>query len=744
MKKQLLLTAALIAALGTFSQNSTVKSYPIGKTDLAEKFMKRQINLKRTEKISIKNSQMQAPDVELFAKNEMSSAALSWNIIGGSMNIYGVLQSENRPLQYNDELNAVTFLHRKSTTYTTGLNINANAESGIMVAEISTNWGTTWDSTCIWANNNDWGRYPGGGIYNPVGNTNIANAYFVGSGPCTGIATSPSWINNWFASKQLGVANYNNSPSSTNLAMQSIPNTPTSMPSPMGKHFFSNAGFTATDDGVAHSVWRYTENDQGTTFDAIGPLGATVVKGTFNSGAFTWTSDYVICAAALKASGKQSMNIPPLMAWNEAGTVGYVVFIGSAASASAALNSSNKGWQPIVYKTTNSGSSWSLINGIDFNNPSFKPILRRLPAIWESKDSSVLKVPFFNLSEGIGLTVDMNNKLHIVSTLVGTASNHIDSITSTYQFDAIEKYSWSHTPGDRPYLYDFIGDGTGNWTYKLIDSLSTEGCGTETTDPGYNENPWDIDGTTKVVSTDARIQAGRSADGKYIIYSWVESDTNFTNNGKKWNSQPDMHIRCMDVANGYSVHPNELNVTAGAGGVGTRAMCHYMSNTGSNAVMNNFTTTISSSTVLGSPITTFSTNSLEFKMPMTVSNSQPYSQLTNNTHWYLSDAIKFQVKTVIKVTYVGINENALNSTNNSFLYPNPTQNASTLAIDMKENSTVNISVMTISGQIIKTTKTEAQIGENNISVDLTGLASGLYLVKVKTGNATSTKKLIVE
>jgi LEA14-like dessication related protein len=48
------------------------------------------------------------------------------------------------------------------------------------------------------------------------------------------------------------------------------------------------------------------------------------------------------------------------------------------------------------------------------------------------------------------------------------------------------------------------------------------------------------------------------------------------------------------------------------------------------------------------------------------------------------------------------------------------------------------------GQLVKTSKTQGQVGQNSINIDLSGLSAGIYLVNVKVGNATSTKKLIVQ
>ena len=711
MKKQLLIGASLLI---TIASNSQTKFQPTGKIDFAEKMLKKEQFLMRAEPISSQNAVITPSNDESSVSQSANTSQPinTWGVIGGSQNIYGLLVSQQRPLQYNDNLNAVSFIHRKSASYVASPAPAATAASGVMLAEISNDWGVSWDSTCFWSNNTNWARYPQGAIYNaPATNTSnaMSSAYIVGSGPCTSAASS--WVGNWYASKQLGGLNYNNAASTAVGAQQFLTTVPSN--TAVGKHSFSRISFSSTDDGKVRSIGALYGDDAATTIATQFRRGAAVVKGTFNSGVFSWTSDSIICAAAVGTAGGKSMG-GSQMAWNESGTVGYVVFIGSASGATL----SNKGWQPIVYKTTNSGASWALIGGIDFNSPSMTQILDRIPSI---NTSTNITIPFFTGGEGMGLTVDFNNKLHIVSTLVGSYSNDIDSITYSYSFDSNEKYSWAHVPGNRPYVYDFIGDGTTPWTYFTVDSLSSEGPGGAATYGGYDENPWDADAGSKVTS-DSRIQTGRTPDGKYIIYSWAESDTNFTNNAKKWNSLPNLHVRCLDVTTG-SLSATEPIISTTSPGVSSRAMFHYMSSTSGSAAV--------------------SSNSINITMPFTVSNSLPYSQLTNNKHWYISSVLKFKVPGSGSGN-VSILTNGSENASNSLIFPNPAKNNASLLLELNENSSVDLVILNTMGQVLKAMKIQGQIGENNVNLDLNGMSTGIYIVNVKVGNSLSTKKLIIE
>lgn len=715
MKKQLLVGSALLAAITAFSQNGRVKPSPSGAIKGIEDAMLKRSGVENANQTTLpqqtsKDGNITTPEI---AAGTLSTSA-TWQKFAGSANIYGVLVSSSKPLQFNPALNAVSFIHRKSASY----NALPASNSGAVIAEISTDWGATWDSTCVWSNATQFARYPQGGIYNPPGNTNINNAYIVVSGPATG---GSGWLGSYYASKQLGSANYNNTASSATGAQQFFPNS-----APTGTvlgHDHSRYSFTSTDDGKVRSLAALT-NDPSGAGTLPGDTAALLMTGSFNAGIFTWTADKFQPNFVKASNGSVHFSGQPYMAWNQNGTIGYVVLIGALNSATL----SNRGYQPVIYKTTNSGASWAMIQGIDFNSTAMTPIKNPLPT---TQTYTNLEVPYFNSGEGIDITVDVNNKLHIVSTIVGTYDIGNDSLGYTYLFTHPdgENYRWPHEPGFRPYIYDFIGDGTSAWTYQTIDSLSSEVPSSVLGGNGYGDNPWDADATTNnKVSSSTRIQLSRTPDGKFIVYTFAESDTAFTNLQHKWNSLPNIKARAMrvDITTGITtLSPTEINVTKPATGNGTvnpgvnaRAMFHYTSPTAS---------------VLCGPSTTIT-------VPMTVTNSNPYSQLGNNGHWYSSAKLDFAGI----MCPVGVNESAASNLANASLYPNPAQHNATVGIELKDNSTVMVKIYNTIGQVVRTVKAEGIIGENNINLNLEGLPAGIYLVNIKAAGLTSTKKLIIE
>lgn len=727
MKKQLLLGTALLAAISAFPQSSDSKggSSLVKRAGvLSSKYLMVSNNRNPVENTpGISNIVKPVGPQNQFQRSTTSSA--TWFPLSGSMNIYGVLVGASKPLQYNDDLDAVSFVHRKSFTYVTSPVASPSAAaSGAIEFEVSGSLsGTTWDSTLVWNSNTNYGRYPTGGIYNPPGNTSLANAYGVASGPITTAASS--WSGNFFASKKLdtpGGTGYNNVASTTPNAQQFIANTAPF--GALGKIDFARCKFTCTDDGVVRIMGDLMNNANGTTFATQYLRGTKIAKGTFNSGVFTWSGDSIVPSVIVTSGGQPHLYGDPQQAWNEAGTIGYVWLLGARSGATGA----NKGIQPIVYKTTDGGATWSIMPGINFNNGAVfnAPVLDHLGGI----HGTTLTVPFFDWTEGMDGVVDYNGNLHLVTTISTSYSSDNDSLlyTAGYTNADGEQYSYPHSPGARPYIYDFTSTPSGSFNVTVIDSMSSEGPGTRSTDNGYAANPWDATGGsgTDKVDVKARIQASRTPDGKVIVYTWVESDTSFTSSSQKWNTIPNIKARSMNVVTGF-ISPTEINVTNPPSGanvfVASRAHYYYASPVCkvTNTTSTNYTVTL----------------------PLTVSNNQntPLTQLLPNTHWYSSAKLDFVGSAPVTV---GLSTPESKSVMNSVVYPNPAKNNASLLIDLKESNSVNVVVMNVVGSVVKTSVVEGTIGSNEINLDLNGLSAGVYMVNVKVGNASSSKKLIIE
>jgi hypothetical protein len=77
------------------------------------------------------------------------------------------------------------------------------------------------------------------------------------------------------------------------------------------------------------------------------------------------------------------------------------------------------------------------------------------------------------------------------------------------------------------------------------------------------------------------------------------------------------------------------------------------------------------------------------------------------------------------------------------VYPNPTHSNATVALNLKEEAAVTVYVYNMVGQLIKSASVAGVSGENKIDLSLESMTPGMYMVKVKAGNSTSIKKIIV-
>jgi len=93
-------------------------------------------------------------------------------------------------------------------------------------------------------------------------------------------------------------------------------------------------------------------------------------------------------------------------------------------------------------------------------------------------------------------------------------------------------------------------------------------------------------------------------------------------------------------------------------------------------------------------------------------------------------------------TVSGIDELIENGTVN--IYPNPTDSKLNVAFVAKNNSTFDISLQDISGRVIMKDKYDATRGSNKFSIDLSGIAGGVYLLNMSAENSSLRYKIIVK
>ncbi len=78
-------------------------------------------------------------------------------------------------------------------------------------------------------------------------------------------------------------------------------------------------------------------------------------------------------------------------------------------------------------------------------------------------------------------------------------------------------------------------------------------------------------------------------------------------------------------------------------------------------------------------------------------------------------------------------------------YPNPFNGTSTVEVNVHHTTNLSLEVVNMMGQVVHTIDAGvAQPGMNEITIDASKLTAGVYFYTVKAGEASVTKKMIVE
>lgn len=467
MKKGLLIILSISASIALSAQVPKIAG--VKKIDLTNS------NAKSTDGESRNFYNTATSNQRNAGPNAIQTAGVKFT---SSWNAFGLLVSSSHCLTADQALNAVMFTHRISQDWPA----DANVASGYGEYSWSTNYGTTWDSS-YFADQTSLGnkrfRYPSGAIINPAGNTNVANALNVATGPYT---SGTNW-DGYFGNYQMMV---NGAGSSTSIFDNGV-GTPALA--------FPRISITSYDDSSAWvSGGFYTD-----PIAATGYLGANLMKGKWNGTALTWSFDSILPNFHQDATGANDAFTQSFVGFSPNGQIGYQVFFGVDGSATT---SQTRAFSPITYKSTNGGATWNLLPVNDFSTiPAISTYL--IPA-----SDGNLK-PWFDQSQGADIVVDNNGELHIVCTISSGSSDDNDSLG----------YSWTLTGQNgttaKHYIYDVHTSPTG-WDAWLIDSLMTS---TSTNNTIF------LDGSTgNAFATDARIQMSHTTDRSKLFFAWVDSD----------------------------------------------------------------------------------------------------------------------------------------------------------------------------------------------------------------------------
>ncbi len=398
---------------------------------------------------------------------------------GSSINYFGASNSNLNLLSANQDLNLIMFGHRGGPT---------NGNGNQIFSSISNDLGVSWDTNnLIYNNPNLPARYPCSSIFNPTGNTNIDNAYQIVFG------SSTNSDQNYFSGEYISWKKNN----STTFKYSNIPHN--------NSNRFSGYNFTTASNG---KIWLAGTSHIINSFQNLIDYKFLLISGIIDTNNDTiilneknieppfWKSQF---------SNLPEFNAKPTIAFSKDGSVGYYITIGINKE-----DSTNISYRPIVYKTTDSGNSWNLLN--DYNLGQINTFKKYLPSVWQ--DQSTI-IPY--ITDVCDAVVDGNNNLHLVAYVYGCATSDVDSISYIWRYNNAEGI-----------LFDLFTTDTG-WDAEKISIV-------------YSKN-YEPASSSNNIKTNARAQASVSSDGQKVFFTWADSDVN----QQEYNITPNMYVMGIDI-----------------------------------------------------------------------------------------------------------------------------------------------------------------------------------------------------
>ena len=573
-----------------------------------------------------------------------------------SVNVYSVLLGTQNALDYNQDINTVMFSARGggnvgTTVGTSNDIVTAMSNDGISFLASVSAPGTTAERY----------RYPSGVLYNPAGNTDPNNAFKLFQAPIT---SGSGWILNRFTTVSYDGASIQTS----DVAL------PTGIESPLVRE-----SLAAYPNGTAIATATYTEDD-GTNYTLKQPR---FYKGTFDATTKVFNFAENNLEPEVPCYNPTYKGLYPVAAFDNSGMVGYYVVIGDDGRSPS--DEHRASLQPIVYKTTDGGATWTIMDFIDlFNHPA---LANNPNCLLRGSRQGDIKL----LWDEVDAVVDINGGLHIFGTVTSVSSNSIDS---TF-------YTWNLEAGGVIELFNPYGDN--NWMVNWVANLQTQIVDAEVSGygSGTNAQGWDM-----------RLQAGKSADGNYVYAIWTDTDTAFwgLSGADKINLYPDVF--------GYAHRVNDNVITPAV----------------------NFT---SNSDFLGDNYYIFASqhcmvNGGDITIPVTNSdikfNNNPDQAVG---HRYIT-GITFTADQFV----VGVNEVAKNISNVQ-VYPNPANSEATINFTMEKAANVDIQITNILGQTVYSTRIEAAAGANTTTIDVASYKAGMYFYTMIANGQKTTGKISV-
>ena len=77
-------------------------------------------------------------------------------------------------------------------------------------------------------------------------------------------------------------------------------------------------------------------------------------------------------------------------------------------------------------------------------------------------------------------------------------------------------------------------------------------------------------------------------------------------------------------------------------------------------------------------------------------------------------------------------------------FPNPVNEVLNLNYSIQNDSKVEITLLDIAGKVVKQSTQLSSKGENSVSINVSDVSTGMYLLKLQTSEGVKTQKVLIQ
>lgn len=614
------------------------------------------------------------PDI-ISETNQKTHGLTDW--LGRSSNIFTCIRNSQNQVAVDPETGFVAFIHQQDVTIWGG----GSAATGYLQVDYSTDFGNTWNvmSGPMQSAYALPARYPQIALYrDPVTSSPLDNRMIWAA------ATTDS-TGQW-QGHAYGVAQPGAGPGTENYAWGAQPSF---IPGSLCK-------------GLLGEYWAVEWMVQnGIVQDTL-----VLYRGKWDSLSqdVHWGVHSLIPVDADRSWDGDQHFTQPVMAFSPDGSRGWVAVLGDLTESSAPQGQDSMAFAPVLIPTTDGGQTWGT---------PFELNLNAVPWLRDTLQNGPLDSMGYPIGSGIA---SAGFELDLVVDGIGNA--HIGVLIANgnqdYSINVSGKMFLGHITvhiSGSPWQLDYL-----NPIYTLRGQLGN--------------------GTLQV-QYDNHIQASRDADGNYILFSYVDTDTTFRGYGYNSNDNPNLYITGRILTTGDVVCRSNWTEKD----LLFKDRAYFPTIPAEFVVFPNgdfYLPVI----MVDVPITPgYVEDPVQFAhfgpdLPFNTQFSHPHGDYILRNGWVSPNGFCYTI---------GISEAEKGADNRIFLFPNPASDRVEITSVLGQTTPVDIQLSDLQGRILQKRPLGLfEKGEFRFTLSVSDLPSGMYQVWLTTNSGVEAKPLIIQ